>query len=341
MMHTKKRGGLIKTGTGIRGFDDITGGGLPKDRTTLIMGGPGSGKTVFAIQTLMAGVSRGEPGILVTFQESPRHIVENAATFGWDFKELQKDKLVILDARIRPNVFKSIELYLTGMLAGIKVVANEMGAKRIVFDSIDALLSMLGDRMSERHEIARLRDWLLESGLTAVITSQTEGDAAFASPRHGFMQFMADCVVNLCHQASNPAAPRSLRVVKYRGSGFVENEFPFVIGEDGLEMMQISKAEKVSDVSREMPANNIQQEIASGQDDFRARIKSLNRQLEIRKAELEFLLKSRTKGKRKAARQQPASAARAVGSLNPGKGKPSGTAKTLQAAGRAVARKRA
>src|SRR5882757_5827024 len=187
MMHTKKRAGLTKLATGIQGFDDITRGGLPQDRTTLIMGGPGTGKTVFALQSLVAGVQRGEPGILVTFQESPRQLVEDAATFGWDLAELEKDKLVILDARIRPNVFKSIELFLTGMLAGIKVVANEMGAKRIVFDSIDALLSLLGDRVTERHEMFRLRDWLLESGMTAVITAQVEGDAPFVSQRHGFM----------------------------------------------------------------------------------------------------------------------------------------------------------
>jgi circadian clock protein KaiC len=340
MMHTKKRGGLIKTATGIRGFDDITGGGLPKDRTTLIMGGPGSGKTVFAIQTLMAGVTRSEPGIFVTFQESPRQIVENAATFGWDFAELEKDKLVILDARIRPNVFKSIDLYLTGMLAGIKVVANEMGAKRIVFDSIDALLSLLGDRMSERHEISRLRDWLLESGLTTVITSQTEGEVAFASQRSGFMQFMADCVVNLNHQVSNPDSPRSLRVVKYRGSGFLESDFPFSIGEDGVEVSQVQNMDVVSGGLQEKSVTGLEKEITVGQDDFKARIKSLNRQLEIRKAELQFLLKSRTKGRRKAARRQPGTGTRSTRNLNSRKGKTTRPGKSLQASGRTPARKR-
>src|SRR5579872_407505 len=229
MAHRTKSGGITKVATGIQGFDEITGGGLPQERTTLVMGGPGSGKTVFALQTLVTGALKDEPGILVTFQESPRQMVENAATFGWDLAELEKERLVLLDARIRPDVFKSIELYLTGMLAGIKVVAHEMGARRVVFDSLDTLLSLLGDRIAERQEIFRLRDWLLESGLTALITTQVEGDDPFLSQRHGFMQFMADCVVSLNHHVTNPAS-RSLRVLKYRGSGFAENEFPMVIG---------------------------------------------------------------------------------------------------------------
>ena len=294
MMRTKKSGGLIKAGTGIQGFDDLTGGGLPCERTTVITGGPGSGKTVFALQTLVTGALRGEPGILVTFQESPRQIVENAASFGWNFAEFEKDKLMILDARIRPNVFKSIELYLTGMLAGIRVVANEMNAKRVVFDSLDSLLSLLGDRMTERHEIFRLRDWLLESGLTALITAQTEGDDLFLSQRHGFMQFMADCVVNLNHQVSNPDAARSLRVVKYRGSGFIEKEFPFIIGPTGLEMACAPKMMAVGAKLHGQSPTGIEQEIALSQSDFKARIKSLNQQLEIKQAELDFLLQSKT-----------------------------------------------
>ncbi|MDB6023763.1 MAG: hypothetical protein JWQ04_3620, partial [Pedosphaera sp.] len=263
MTHTKKNGGLTKAATGIQGFDDITGGGVPQGRTTLVMGGPGSGKTVFALQSLVAGAREGEPGILVTFQESPRQLAENAASFGWDIAELEKDKLVILDSRIRPNAFKSIQLYLSGMLAGIRVVANEMGAKRIAFDGIDTLFSLLGDRMNERHEIFRLRDWLLESGLTSIITAQVDGHDLSVFQRHGFMQFMADCVVNLNHQLTGPEIGRSLRVVKYRGSSFVERELPLAIGPDGI---------RAGSSKRPKALAGIQQEITASQASFQARI---------------------------------------------------------------------
>ncbi len=294
MLHTKKRGGLTKVATGIQGFDDITGGGLPEDRTTLVMGGPGSGKTVFALQTLVTGASRGEPGILVTFQESPRQLIEDAAAFGWNLGELEKDKLVILDARIRPSALKSIELYLTGMLAGIKLVSGEVGARRIVFDSLDALLSLLGDRTAERHEMFRVRDWLLEADLTAIVTAQVENDDPFTSQRHSFMQFMADCVVNLQHHPGKSTSSRSLRVLKYRGSGFAEDEFPVRIGGSGLEVGHHSGVALVRSSAR-----TIQQELDEAKGQLRDRLESLNRQVEIKKTELEFLLKTGAKRLRK------------------------------------------
>lgn len=340
MMRTKKNDGLIKTATGIQGFDDITGGGLPQNRATLVMGGPGSGKTVFALQTLVHGVLNGEPGILVTFQESPRQIVENASTFGWDLGRLEKDKLVILDARIRPNVLKSIDLYLSGLLAGIRVVANEMRAKRVVFDSLDSLLSLLSDRMTERHELFRLRDWLLESGFTSIITVPAEGEDPLISQRHGSMQFMADCVVNLRHEVSSSTAARSLRVLKYRGSGFAESEFPFLIGPTGLEVAGAPKMQAVSLVSQENGRVGIQREIGLAHDDFKARIKSLNRQLEIKQAELDFLLQSKGKSKSKIRGQVGGTPRKGVKGLKAHKGRNGALAKSLLAAGPAAARKR-
>jgi circadian clock protein KaiC len=288
MTHTNECGGLTKAGTGIEGFDSVTGGGLPEGRTTLIVGGAGSGKTVFALQTLLAGVLRGEPGVFVTFQESPRQVMENAASCGWNLPSLEKDKLVILDSRIRPNVFKSVELYFSGMLAGIRVVANEMQAKNIVFDSVDALFSLLGDRLCERQEVFRLRDWLLESGLTAIVTAQVDRDEVGISQRHGLLQFTADCVVNLHQNLSDTEPARSLRVVKYRGSGFVEREVPFGIGASGIEV-----GGKISKVSKPKAVANLQQEIASNHAKFQERIRSLTHQLEIKQAELDFLMKEK------------------------------------------------
>ncbi|HWF17810.1 MAG TPA: ATPase domain-containing protein [Verrucomicrobiae bacterium] len=290
MTHTKERGGLTKVGTGIAGFDMVTGGGLPEGRTTLIVGGPGSGKTMFALQTLLAGVSRGEPGIFVTFQESPRHIIENASSCGWNLPDLEKDKLVILDSRIRPNVFKSIGLYFSGMLAGIRVVANELRAKHIVFDSVDALFSLMGERTSERQEVFRLRDWLLESGLTAIITAQVDGNDAPIF--HGSLHSAADCVVNFHQLLTGQGPARSLRLVKYRGSGFVERGIPFVIGPSGIEAVA-SIANTVEASSKNLSI--LHQEIADNQAVFQDRIRSLTHQLEMKQAELDFLLKEKEK----------------------------------------------
>src|ERR1700724_555741 len=149
--------GLHKTPTGIEGFDLITGGGLPLNRTTLLLGGPGSGKTVFALQTLVNGARQfGEPGIFVAFEENSRHILANAASFGWNLPELEKKQLLFVDAKMRPDVIKAGEFDLSGMLAGIKAEADARGARRIVFDAVDALLTLLDDRFGERRGIYRL-----------------------------------------------------------------------------------------------------------------------------------------------------------------------------------------
>src|SRR6202011_2544520 len=142
--------GLHKTPTGIEGFDLITGGGLPLNRTTLLLGGPGSGKTVFALQTLVNGAPQSaEPGIFVASEENSRHILANAASFSWKLPELEKKQLLFVDAKMRPDVIKAGEFDLSGMLAGIKAGAAARGARRIVFDAIDVLLTLLDDRSAE------------------------------------------------------------------------------------------------------------------------------------------------------------------------------------------------
>src|SRR6516225_8033227 len=189
---------LHKMPTGVEGFDAITGGGLPRNRTSLILGGPGAGKTVFALQTLVNGARQfGEPGIFVAFEENSRHILANAASFGWNLPKLEKKQLFFFDAKMGPDVIKAGEFDLSGMLAGIKAEADARGARRIVFDAVDALLSLLDDPLAERREIYRLNDWLSESGLTGIITAKSQGDDPFVGEGYGFMQFMADCVVAL------------------------------------------------------------------------------------------------------------------------------------------------
>src|ERR1700733_5345699 len=221
--------------TGIRGFDEITDGGIPRGRTTLVMGGPGCGKTVFALQALVNGARRSkEAGLFVAFEESTRQIVANAATFGWDLPALEKKKLFFLDARLSPEVVKAGEFDLIGMLALLQAKAAEIHATCIVFDGIDVLLGLLDDPAAERREIYRIRDWLSKTGLTGIITQKVVGNEA--DQRHSFLQFMVDCVVMLRHQIIDGSAFRNLRIVKYRGSGFSGDEFPISLTAEGMQL---------------------------------------------------------------------------------------------------------
>lgn len=224
-----------KTPTGIEGLDAITKGGIPRGRTTLIEGGPGCGKTVFALQTLVNGARRyNEPGIFVAFEETAEQIVANASTFGWNLPALQRQKLFFLDAQIGPDFLKAGTFDLGGLLAAVGAKAKQIGARRIVFDAIDVTLTMLNDPVLERREMYRLHAWLLDRKMTAVITSKAHGRNE--EQPFGFMHFMVDCAFILKHRVVEGVAQRNVRILKYRGSGFEENEIPLVISTAGIEI---------------------------------------------------------------------------------------------------------
>ncbi len=228
---------LEKISSGIEGFDDITAGGLPLRRTTLLMGGPGCGKTVVALQMLVSGaLHHGAPGIFVAFEENVRQVSSNGVTFGWDMRELEKSQLFFVDACMRSDVVKAGAFDLTGLLAGLAAKAAEMGAKLIVFDAIDVLLTLLDDPAAECRELYRLHEWLMRHELTGIITTKIEEDQPATAQRYGFMPFMADCVAVLSQRVTDRVAVRSIRVLKYRGSPHVLNEVPFVIGPTGVEV---------------------------------------------------------------------------------------------------------
>jgi circadian clock protein KaiC len=228
-----------KSATGIGGFDEITQGGLPQGRTALLVGGPGSGKTLFALQFLAHGARTcNENGIFVGFEESADRIVANAASFGWHLGSLRPKKLYFIDAQPAPDLVPSGDFDLGAMLAVLGAQAARMHARRIVIDALDILLALLPDPLARRREIYRLHQWLLAHELTAIITvkSQDDGvDDAEERPYH-FMQFMVDCAVILNHCTIDGVSQRHLRVQKYRGSAFDENAAPFVIGQGGLEV---------------------------------------------------------------------------------------------------------
>ncbi len=229
-----------KAPTGIEGFDELTHGGLPRGRTTLLAGGPGSGKTLFSLRFLEYGARTcKEPGIFVAFEERARRIIANANDFGWNLPELQRrGKLFFLDAQPSTDLIQSGTFELGGMLAALGVKIDEMGAQRIVFDAVDIVLALLPDEAAKRREIYRLHEWLLDRELTGLITVKAGGDdtSAFSPQPLGFMQFMVDCAVVLNHRVELGVSQRNLRVQKYRGSTFDENESPFVIGKDGFDV---------------------------------------------------------------------------------------------------------
>ncbi len=229
-----------KAPTGIAGFDEITGGGLPRGRTTLLVGGPGSGKTLFALQFLMHGARDcKEPGIFVAFEENSRRIIANTNSFNWKLEELvQRKKLYFMDAQPTPDLIQSGSFDLNGMLAALSAQAKSMGAQRIVFDALDIVLALLPDAAAKRREVYRLHEWLLAHELTGLITAKSgeEENSSLDQQPFGFMQFMVDCSVKLNHRVSLGVSQRNLRVQKFRGSGFDENESPFIIGKNGFEV---------------------------------------------------------------------------------------------------------
>ena len=229
-----------KSSTGISGLDAITRGGLPTGRTTLLVGGPGSGKTILSLQFLKHGVtSCKEPGIFVAFEEKSTRIVGNARSFGWNLEGLRRQKkLFFLDAQPIPELVQSGNFDLGGMLAALEILAADMKARRIVFDALDIVLALLPDHAAKRREVYRLHEWLLARQLTGIVTAKAGGDEmTSAGPQpFGFMQFMVDCAVILNHTVIQGVSQRNLRVQKYRGSGFDENESPLLIGVAGLEV---------------------------------------------------------------------------------------------------------
>jgi circadian clock protein KaiC len=226
-----------KAASGIVGFDQMTGGGLPKGRTTLLAGGPGSGKTIFALQFLVHGARAcNEPGIFVTFEETPRRLAANFAAFGWRLGELQPRKLFFLDAQPVCDLMRSGTFDLVGMLAALGSQVKAMGAKRVVLDALDVFLAMLPDDEARRREVYRLHQWLNERELTGLITGKQDREDSFTQQVYGFMPFMVDCNIILNHRVELGVSQRSLRVQKYRGSAFHENETPFVLGARGFDV---------------------------------------------------------------------------------------------------------
>ena len=246
---------LPKIATGILGFDELSHGGLPRHRVSLLKGGPGSGKTVFALQSLVCAARlRQETGIFVAFEESTQQIISNAASFDWDVATLAKNRIFFLDANLSPDIVQSGEFDLSGMLAILKAKKEEIDAQWIVFDGIDVLLTLLHNPVSEMREMYRIRDWLAQNRVNAaIITAKVNGKSAEIA-NYGFLQFMADCVVGFDRRLEYGVALHRMQISKYRGSNFAAGEYPVSFGASGMEVdgpepdeiKQVASSERVS-----------------------------------------------------------------------------------------------
>ncbi len=244
---------LAKLRTGIEGFDYLSHGGLPQYRTSLLLGGPGAGKTVFALQCLVnAARERRTPGIFVAFEESASQIIANGNTFDWGLTGLTSRQLFIMDAHLSPSLIKAGDFDLVGMLAMLAAKKQEIGAQWIVFDGIDVLLTLLQDPSAEMRELYRLRDWLVDNALTAIVTAKTQSSAS-ETPHYGFLQFMVDCVVRLERHQEDRISVQTLQITKYRGSGFASAEFPVSFGPSGIEV----GATKAPDIGHKAPTQRL------------------------------------------------------------------------------------
>jgi circadian clock protein KaiC len=230
-------GRLEKSRTGIAGFDEITNGGVPAGRPTIVCGGPGCGKTMFALEFLVRGATDyNEHGVLMTFEENSEEMTRNVASLGLDIKGLAARKKLVLDyVRIEPaEIHETGEYDLEGLFIRLQHAVDSIGAKRVVLDTVEAIFSGFGNTGLLRAEIRRLFRWLKDRGLTTVITAE-KGEGTLT--RYGLEEYVSDCVIFLDHRVTDQISTRRMRVVKYRGSSHIADEIPFLIDEQGFSVL--------------------------------------------------------------------------------------------------------
>jgi len=235
-----KRNTLPKTPTSIQGLDEITGGGLPKGRPTLVCGGAGCGKTLLAMEFLVRGATEyNEPGVFISFEETEKELTANVASLGFDLNSLVARKKIWLEnIRIeRSEIEESGEFNLEGLFIRIHHAIESINARRVVLDTIETLFSGLPNPRILRAELKRLLRWLKNKGVTTIITGE-RGEASLT--RHGLEEYVSDCVILLDHRVSHQSSIRRLRIVKYRGSTHGTNEYPFLIDEDGFSVLPVT-----------------------------------------------------------------------------------------------------
>jgi circadian clock protein KaiC len=248
---------LQKTPTGITGLDEVTGGGLPTGRSTLICGPAGCGKTLLAMEFLVRGVTKyDEPGVFVAFEESTEDLAANFASLGFDLPGAEADGLLVLDHVnvVRGEIEETGDWDLDGLFLRLGASIDRVGAKRIVIDTIETLFGAFTNTAILRSELHRLFAWLKDRGVTAVITGE-RGDGTLS--RHGIEEYVSDCVIVLDHRVTEQTSTRRLRILKYRGSLHGTNEYPFLIGGSGVSVLPITTRSVTRSVSAERVSTGV------------------------------------------------------------------------------------
>lgn len=254
---TMENKGMPKTLTGINGLDEITEGGLPKGRPTLICGDAGSGKTIFSIEFIVKGaMNYNEPGVFVAFEEKSEELAVNVASLGFDLNKLIAEKKIKIDhVHIdRSEIEETGEYDLEGLFIRLGYAIDSIGAKRVVLDTIENLFAGLSNHGILRAELRRLFSWLKDKGVTAIITGE-KGEGKLT--RQGLEEYVSDCVILLDHRIENQISTRRLRIIKYRGSVHGTNEYPFLIDKDGISVLPITSLKLSNEVSTERVSSGI------------------------------------------------------------------------------------
>lgn len=262
---------LSKCPTGIQGLDDITDGGLPQGRPTLICGSAGCGKTLFGVEFLVRGATLyGEPGVLLTFEETVAEITKNVTSLGWNLTELIAEGKILIDHIYieASEIEETGEYDLEALFIRLGYAIKKIGAKRVVLDTIEVLFAGLSNANIVRAELRRLFHWLKDQGVTAVITGE-RGDLTLT--RQGLEEYVSDCVIKLDQKTVEEIATRTIQIVKYRGSRHSNNEYPFLIEENGISVLPITSLTLDHAVSNERISTGIAQldEMFGGQGYYR------------------------------------------------------------------------
>jgi len=247
---------LPKCPTGIKGFDEITGGGLPAGRPSLVCGGPGVGKSLFALQFLVNGVNQyDEPGVFLTFEENRTDVVADVRSLAFDLEGLERQGRLLVDGLVlEAQVVETGEFDLEALMVRLAWAVEKFGAKRVAIDNVEALFSAFSKPALVRLELRRLFRWLKDHELTTVITGES-GEGRLT--RHGIEEYLSDCVIVLDDRVVQDVATRRLRVMKYRGSNHGRNEYPFLIGAEGVEVLPITSLGLNKQVSTERVSTGV------------------------------------------------------------------------------------
>lgn len=248
---------LPKSRTGISGLDEVTAGGLPSGRPSLIAGGPGAGKTLLAIEFLVHGATEfNEPGVLMAFEETADNLTLNVASLGFDLTKLVKQKKLRIDyVRVERSEIEETGAYdLEGLFIRLNHAIDTIGAKRVVLDTIESLFAGLKNTAILRAELRRLFRWLKDKGVTVIITGE-QGEGAIT--RQGLEEYVSDCVILLDHRVEHQISTRRLRIVKYRGSTHGTNEYPYLIDSHGITVMPVTSLKLDHEASNERVSSGI------------------------------------------------------------------------------------